>query len=157
MGGRLLRWSLALLVLGLGYGLTEVRQNLTDTTAPATEAVDRAGGGERQAEQAILDAFAQHESGMPVQVTATVTQVLADDLQGARHQRFIVRLAGGHTLLVSHNIDIADRVPVARGDIVTLRGEYEWNDRGGVVHWTHHDPQGRREGGFIEHQGRRYE
>ena len=37
------------------------------------------------------------------------------------------------------------------------RGEYEWNARGGVVHWTDRDPSGRGPGGWLEHQGRRYQ
>jgi hypothetical protein len=75
--------------------------------------------------------------------------VLSDDNQGSRHQRFILKLESGHTVLVAHNIDLADRVPLTRGDVVTLRGRYEWNDRGGVIHWTHHDPEGRGPGGWI--------
>ena len=54
-------------------------------------------------------------------------------------------------------IDLAKRVPVERGDTIEFRGEYEWNEKGGVVHWTHHDPQDRHDHGWIEFEGRRYQ
>jgi hypothetical protein len=41
------------------------------------------------------------------------------------------------TVLLAHNIDVADRVPVKKNDTSTVNGQYEWNDKGGVVHWTH--------------------
>jgi hypothetical protein len=81
---------------------------------------------------------------------------LRDDLEGQRHQRFILRLPDGMTVLISHNIDLAPRVPAEKGDAVEVFGRYEWNKRGGVIHWTHRDPKGRREGGWIEHKGERY-
>jgi hypothetical protein len=43
-----------------------------------------------------------------------------------------------------------------RGDEVRFRGQYEWNERGGVIHWTHHDPDGRRPGGWLRHDGATY-
>ena len=84
-------------------------------------------------------------------------RLLPDDREGSRHERFIVRVEGGVTVLVAHNIDLAPRVPVAVGDSVELRGEYEWNDQGGVINWTHRDPDGRRAAGWIRVGGRTYQ
>jgi hypothetical protein len=38
-----------------------------------------------------------------------------------------------------------------------LHGRYEWNERGGVIHWTHHDPEGSMPGGWIRCQGAVYQ
>jgi hypothetical protein len=85
-----------------------------------------------------------------------VARRLPDDLEGAKHQRFILRV-GDQTVLVAHNIDLAPRVPVSEGDTVQLRGEYEWNQLGGVIHWTHRDPSGRHPAGWIRIRGRLYQ
>jgi hypothetical protein len=100
-------------------------------------------------------AYADRLSGVWIEVHGEVTRLLEDDSEGSPHQRFILRLDGGNTLLVVHNLDLAERVPVTPGDRVSLRGRYEWNDRGGVVHWTHHDPAGVERGGWIEYDGGR--
>ena len=93
--------------------------------------------------------------GMPGQ---DVEKILPDDREGRRHQRFILKLDSGQTLLVAHNIDLAPRVaPLTKGDRVAFFGEYEWNPQGGVLHWTHHDPRGRHVGGWLEHKGVRYQ
>ncbi len=106
---------------------------------------------------AVEAAWRDHRSGIMLQAAGRVQRVLADDREGSRHQRFLLELASGHTVLVAHNIDLAPRVPLAVGDEVTLSGQFEWNEQGGVMHWTHHDPGGRRDGGWIEHAGRRYD
>ncbi|NND38388.1 MAG: DUF3465 domain-containing protein [Pseudomonadales bacterium] len=85
-----------------------------------------------------------------------VVKILRDDLEGSRHQRFLVSQADLPTLLVAHNIDLAPRVPLQEGDRVYVRGRYEWNNKGGVLHWTHHDPKGRRQGGWVRYQGKLY-
>ena len=106
----------------------------------------------------LLDAYENKTSDLQVQGLGIVTRVLADDLQGSRHQRFILELSHGQTLLVAHNIDLAPRVSdLAVGDSVEFYGEYEWNPQGGVIHWTHHDPAGKHPGGWLRHQGKTYQ
>ncbi|MEW8027188.1 MAG: DUF3465 domain-containing protein [Candidatus Thiodiazotropha sp.] len=105
----------------------------------------------------ITRAFRQRAKDLWVRGEGEVIRLLPDDLDGSRHQRFIIRLDSGQTVLIAHNIDLAPRVDALNaGDSIEFSGIYEWNDRGGVVHWTHHDPQGRRRGGWIEHLGKRY-
>ena len=108
-------------------------------------------------EDAVLAAFREGRSEVIVEFTGRVTRMLADDLEEPRHQRFIVALPSGHTLLVAHNIDLAPYVPVQPDDTVEIKGQYEWGEEGGVIHWTHHDPKGWREGGWIRVDGRKYE
>lgn len=96
--------------------------------------------------------------GRQAKGSGTVVRVLSDDNDGSRHQRFILRLAGGRTLLIAHNIDLAPRIPGIRaGDTVEFYGEFRSNPQGGVIHWTHHDPQGRHPGGWLRHKGRTYQ
>ena len=110
------------------------------------------------AEIALQNAYTNRQSDIQVKGAGKVTKLLSDDLDGSRHQRFILMLGSGETLLVSHNIDLAPRINSLKvGDVVEFHGEYEWNDKGGVVHWTHHDPDGRHIAGWIKHQGNTYQ
>lgn len=93
--------------------------------------------------------YEERAAGVEVEGSGRVVRRLSDDLVGSRHQRWIVRLEGGQTLLISHNIDVAPRVRAGPGDVLEFRGVYEWNAQGGVVHWTHRDPAGRRAGGWL--------
>ena len=105
----------------------------------------------------IARAFANGASDVQVEGGGKVIRVLADDLDGSRHQRFIVELTSGQTLLISHNIDIAPRIDrLMIGDSVRFNGEYVWNEKGGVIHWTHHDPQARHVTGWVIHDGKTY-
>lgn len=100
----------------------------------------------------------QWRPGQQVQGSGRVTRILSDDNDGSRHQRFILQLSSGQTLLIAHNIDLAPRVSSLKaGDTVQFYGVYEPNSQGGVIHWTHHDPQGRHVAGWLEHNGRRYQ
>jgi hypothetical protein len=106
----------------------------------------------------IAEAYEHQRSGVQVETAGVVEKVLADDNDGSRHQRFIVRVPSGQTILIAHNIDLASRVAGLReGDPIELSGEYEWNNKGGVVHWTHRDPSGRHVAGWIKHSGHTYQ
>ena len=109
-------------------------------------------------EAPVAQSSARWRAGQQVSGSGTVIRILSDDNSGSRHQRFILQLGPGRTLLIAHNIDLAPRVASLReGDTVSFYGEYEPNDKGGVVHWTHSDPQGRHVAGWLEHEGRRYQ
>lgn len=112
----------------------------------------------QRSDAALQAAFEAQRGDLQIEGQGTVIKVLPDDNKGSRHQRFILRLGSGQTVLVAHNIDLAPRVPgLAEGDTVTFFGEYEWNPQGGVIHWTHHDPGGRHVGGWLRHRGQTYE
>lgn len=97
------------------------------------------------------------DSGTWIEGTGFVKRLLTDDNDGSRHQRFILDVANGQSLLIAHNIDLAFRVPLSLGDRVHFRGMYEWNDLGGLVHWTHHDPHGAEDGGYVRYRSKTYE
>ncbi len=100
------------------------------------------------------DAFANKISDIQVEGTGVVVHLFPDDTKGNRHQKFILKLSSGQTLLISHNISLAPRIDaLKKGDMVSFYGEYEWNTKGGVVHWTHRDPVGNHIGGWLKHNG----
>lgn len=111
-----------------------------------------------EGQQAIVSAFDARQSDLIVECDVEVMKVLRDDNEGHRHQKALLRLSNGHTVLLAHNIDLAKRVPFNKGDTIKLRGEYEYNEQGGVIHWTHHaPPRSNHIPGWIEFQGKRYE
>jgi hypothetical protein len=112
----------------------------------------------QSADRTLQNAINNRQSDLQVQGEGVVTKILRDDLEGSRHQRFILKLATGQTLLVAHNIDLAPAIKrLKTGDTVEFYGEYEWNSKGGVIHWTHHDPAGRHTGGWLKHAGKTYQ
>jgi hypothetical protein len=109
-------------------------------------------------DSAIEQAYRNRTSNLQVEGRGEVVRILPDDRDGSRHQRFILKVSSVRTVLIAHNIDLAPRIPdLSQGDIVEFCGEYDWNDRGGVVHWTHHDPQGRHVAGWLRHMGKTYQ
>jgi len=103
-------------------------------------------------DELLAQLFTDGISDVQVQGKGTVIVILSDDLQGSRHQRFIIKLESEQTLLISHNIDLAPRIDdLSINDSIEFFGEYEWNDKGGVIHWTHYDPEGNHIDGWILH------
>ncbi|GLR77326.1 DUF3465 domain-containing protein [Aliivibrio sifiae] len=106
----------------------------------------------------LKQAFENHQSGLQIKGQGKVVHILPDDNKGSRHQRFLLKLNNQQTLLVAHNIDLAPRISNLNvGDNVQFYGEYEWNKKGGVIHWTHKDPRNRHVHGWLKHNGRVYE
>lgn len=123
---------------------------------PVSAGLSTAAGDHTAA--ALENAVSNRLSNQQLAGQAEVVKILPDDNNGSRHQRFIVKLNSGRTLLVAHNIDLAQRIDTLRpGDTIAFYGEYEWNQKGGVMHWTHHDPQGRHPDGWIKHNGQTYQ
>jgi len=139
------------IALLLVIGISGYLQNNPDLTSAFTEQ-------SIQNEQAIADAYQNQLSGIQISGTGEVGRILSDDNKGSRHQRFILRLSSGQTVLITHNIDLAPKIStLKKGDIVQYFGVYEWNSKGGVIHWTHHDPAGQHVGGWLKHKGRKYQ
>jgi hypothetical protein len=108
---------------------------------------------------AIERDYAEKRSTVEVTAHGVVTSVLADDSgPSGVHQRFIIRLTSStQTLLIENNVTIGQRAPILSGSDVLVHGEYVWNDQGGLIHFTHHDPAHTHEGGWIELSGVRYQ
>ena len=104
----------------------------------------------------LYQARKNSQSKIWVTVNGKVIKTLKDDLVGSRHQKFLIKIADDFTLLISHNIDLAPRVPIHQGSPDSVSGLYEWNNRGGLIHWTHRDPKGNKKGGWIKVKGKKY-
>ena len=149
LGSRLLSVALALaLVYFFGHASLPGGTS-TSALAPASRG---------NADSAVAAALQARQSDVAITGEGEVVKLLPDDQRGSRHQRFLLRLPSGPTLLVAHNIDLAPRLDSLRaGDRLRFAGEYAWNDRGGVLHWTHRDPRGKHADGWLELAGRRYQ
>ncbi len=109
-------------------------------------------------DQEVLAAQQAQRRKVEVTVAEHVFKLLPDDRKGLPHQRFLLQLDNGTTVLIAHDIKLAPYVQnLQPGDFVRIHGEYIWNERGGVIHWTHHDPGGRHEPGWIDFNGQRYQ
>jgi len=125
------------------------------SSGPAATASDPASPDDGAA--TIREHYEEQMSNVEVHGTGTVSRILTDDTEGSPHQRFILTMSDGLTILVAHNIALAPRLDgLAVGDTVEFMGEYEWSEQGGTVHWTHADPDGSHVAGWLKWRGRTY-
>jgi hypothetical protein len=137
------------LVIALVVGIAAY--NTLQENSPSGAAPSSAG-------QAVTEAFNNRQSDIQLRGAGVVVKVLRDDTSGSRHQKMLLEMPSGQTILIAHNIDLAPRIKGLReGDTVEFYGEYEYTAKGGVVHWTHRDPGGRHEHGWLKHNGKTYQ
>lgn len=115
------------------------------------------GGGDLSVPEGQRDVADAQQRGKGVNYLevhgAVVSKILPDDTQGRPHQKWVVALANGRTLLSVYNSDMGERIPLKVGDTVSMGGQYIWDRSGGLIHWLHHDPKGRRPDGWVELNG----
>ncbi|MEO6836354.1 MAG: DUF3465 domain-containing protein [Candidatus Tumulicola sp.] len=108
----------------------------------------------------VCDAFRAGRSHVEVVADGTVTRVLGVKAgRTSPHEGFLMKLGSSCDTIVrvEANTDFTGAFALARGDRVTVKGEYEFYPLGGVIHWTHRDPRGRHEGGYVEAGGETYQ
>ena len=105
---------------------------------------------------ALCQAIASRASGAEVIADGTVAQLLgtATGPSGA-HEGFILRLRSGcaATLRVETNVAFTGPIPLHPGERVVVKGEYDHDPDGDVIHFTHSELHGRHPGGYVEAGG----
>jgi hypothetical protein len=124
-------------------------------------ACSHADSGSADPNGAVYTAWRAHESRVEVTAEGSVARVFGvREGPSGMHEGFLLHLRGsaGHGLSVKveDNTDITGPIPLQPGDELELRGEYIYNDLGGLIHYTHHDPSGRHAGGYIQVGGKTY-
>ena len=106
----------------------------------------------------VARAYKNKDNAAQITGSGVVIRHFADDTSATQHQKFIIKLNLAQALLITHNIDCALRISFLRkGDTVKFYGEYKWSAKGGVVHWTHHDPKGNHVSGWLKYNGNIYQ
>jgi len=105
-------------------------------------------------------AYSSEKSHVEVVAQGTVTRTFG--IRAGRvspHEGFLMRLNSSCSLIVrvEANTDFTGPIPLRVGTTVAVKGEYEYYAGGGVIHWTHSDPRGRHQGGYILLDNRIYQ
>ena len=109
----------------------------------------------------VYDAWRLRRSYLQVTANGSVARVLGTRVgPSGAHEGFLLHLRGaegrGLTVRVEDNVDITGQIPLQPGDDAIVRGEYIYDPRGGIIHYTHHDPRGRHPSGYVRVNGRVY-
>lgn len=121
---------------------------------------DSAAKPEQRDDTALIKKlFQTMQSDAQVEAEGTVVVLLADDTDETPHQRFLVELSNDITVKIAHNTKISPYLPLKVGDKIRFHGEYEYNDKGGVVHWTHRTlgTRNKHPHGWLLHKGKKYD
>jgi len=119
------------------------------------------GAGDSGSNAAVYDAWRAGRSHIEVTASGSVARILGERPgPSGVHEGFLLHLRGsegrGLTVRVEDNVDLTGPIPMRTGDDVTVRGEYIYDPRGGLIHYTHRDPRNRHPGGFVRVNGRLY-
>ncbi len=105
----------------------------------------------------LENAFYDQRDGFMAEVSGTVARILSANQDDPTYQRFVIRLDNEQSVLIVHNQEAGGSIPVAVDARVTVRGEYEWSETGGLLKNTHRDLSPKRRHGFVEYDGKRYQ
>ena len=157
---RLSRWlasAIGLLLLA-SFGFYFYGNRLPQLFHASKTSYQQSPDNSKDHERVLAEAFQRRISNIQVEGEGKVLKLLPDDLAGSKHQKFIVAINSDQTVLIANNIDLASKInDLQVGDHIAFSGEYEWNEKGGVIHWTHHDPNGKHKAGWLRHNGLIYQ
>ncbi len=125
-----------------------------EQTAQAEQQKYSSGTTQISADQEVIDAQSKGQSKVHVTFQAVVYKLLPDDTTGIPHQKFLLRLSNNSTVLIAHNTNLGTYLNIQPGDVVDVSGEYVWNKKGGLVHYTHPSTSRFKEGGYIRVRSR---
>ncbi len=110
---------------------------------------------------AVYDAWRAQQSRVEVDASGSVARLLGERSgRYGPHAGFLLHLSGGASHGLTVRVEVNERftgpLPLVAGEPVQVRGEYEFDPRGGVIHWTHRDPRRRHPDGYIVLARHRY-